>query len=64
MFIVNLANYIGRAHGKFFLWLSHKSEQNPWFAFFLTIMALYEVCEHLLGPTLAVLFATGHLNIK
>jgi hypothetical protein len=64
MFIINLANKIGRAHGKFFLWLSQKSESNPWIAALLTVVALYEICEHLLGPTLAVLFATGHLDIK
>lgn len=64
MFIVKLANKIGKAHAKFFMWLSKKSEQNPWFAFVLTIMAIYEIAEHLLGPTIALLFATGHIDIK
>ena len=64
MFIIKLANYIGKGHAKFFMWLSKKSEQNPWFAFILTIMALYEIAEHVLGPTVAVLFASGHLELK
>ena len=62
--MIKLANYIGRAHAKFFMWLSKKSEQNPWFAFILTVVAMYEIMEHLLGPTIAVLFATGHIDIK
>ena len=64
MYIVKLANYIGRAHGKFFMWLSQKSEQNPWFSLLLTILAIYEIVEHVLGPTVAILFASGHLELK
>ena len=60
--IVKLANKIGQAHGKFFMWLGHKAETNPWWAVALTVWALYEIGEHIAGPVMAVLYATGHLS--
>jgi hypothetical protein len=62
--VVRFANAIGRAHGKFFTWLGHKAETNPWWAVALTAWALYEILEHIAGPVLAVLAATGHLTLQ
>lgn len=62
--IVRFANGIGRMHGKFFVWLGHKAESNPWWAMALTLWALYEIMEHIAGPVLAVLYATGHLAVR
>jgi hypothetical protein len=62
--IVNFANSIGRAHGKFFTWLGQKAESNPWWALALTAWALYEILEHIAGPVLAILAATGHLTYQ
>ena len=64
MLILKLANGIGKTHAKFFMWLSQKSESNPWVASLLTLAALYEITEHLLGPTLAILYASGHITIN
>ena len=61
--IVKFANAIGRAHGKFFTWLGNKAESNPWWAVALTFWALYEIIEHIAGPIMAMLYATGHLSI-
>jgi hypothetical protein len=62
--IVKFANYIGQAHAKFFLWLGHKAETNPWWAVALTLWALYELVEHIAGPLMAVLWATGHMVVQ
>jgi len=62
--IVSFANKIGQAHGKFFTWLGHKAETNPWWAVALTAWALYEIFEHFAGPVIAVLWATGHVSVQ
>ena len=62
--IVKLANKIGQAHAKFFLWLSKKAESHPLWALGLTAWALYEVGEHIAGPLLAILWATGHVTVQ
>ena len=62
--IVAFANKIGQAHGKFFTWLGRKAESNPWWAVALTVWALYEIVEHIAGPILAILAATGHVSIQ
>ena len=62
--IVKIANEIGRAHSKFFTWLGQKAETNPWWAVALTAWALYEIGEHIAGPVLAVLWATGHVTVQ
>jgi hypothetical protein len=64
MFMVKIAHAVGRSHAKFFMWLGKKSEENPWFSVLLSLLALYEVAEHLLGPAMALLFASGHLELK
>ena len=61
--IVKFANSIGRTHGRFFTWLGQKAESNPWWAVALTVWALYEIAEHIAGPIMAILYATGHLSI-
>ena len=62
--IVGFATGIGKFHGKFFVWLGHKAESNPWWSVALTAWALYEIIEHIAGPILAVMYATGHLAVK
>lgn len=62
--IVKFANWIGSQHGKFFLWLGLKAQSNPWWAVALTLWALYEVLEHIAGPLMAVLWATGHMVVQ
>jgi hypothetical protein len=62
--IVNFANGLGRMHGKFFMWLGGKAETSPWWSLALTLWALYEIGEHIAGPAIAVLYATGHITIQ
>jgi hypothetical protein len=62
--IVKFANAIGKMHGKFFMWLGQKAESNPWWAVALTVWALYEIAEHIAGPLMAILWATGHVTIQ
>ena len=62
--IVKIANKIGQAHGKFFLWLSKKAESHPMWAIVLTVWALYEIFEHIALPTIALLWATGDIGVK
>jgi len=62
--IVEIANKIGQAHGKFFLWLSKKAESHPLWAVALTLWALYEIFEHIALPTIGVLWATGDLTLR
>ena len=62
--IVKFANKIGQLHGKFFMWLGRKAESNPWWAVALTVWALYEIGEHIAGPVMAVLYATGHMTFN
>jgi len=62
--IVRFANYIGQLHAKFFLWLGLKAQSNPWWAVALTVWALYEIGEHIAGPVMAIMYATGHLVVQ
>lgn len=64
MFLVDIANRIGKAHAKFFLFLSQKAETHPLWAIALTAWALYEIFEHIALPTLALLWATGDIGLK
>lgn len=63
-YIVAFSNNIGKWHAKFFMWLSHKAETHPIWAWALTFWAIYEIVEHIAGPAMAILYATGHLVIK
>ena len=62
--ITKLAEKISNFHSKFFMYLGNKAKTSKLFALILTLMALYEICEHILGPTLAALWATGHLTFN
>jgi hypothetical protein len=62
MFIVKIAQQIAATHARFFRWLATKAETNPLFAVLLTFMTLYEIFEHILVPTLAVMWATGKIS--
>ena len=64
MFVVDIANKIGQAHAKFFMFLSKKAESHPMWAVLLTVWALYEIFEHIALPTIAVLWATGDVGLK
>lgn len=63
--IVKLASTIGKLHGRFFAWLSVKAESHPMWALLLTLVALYEIFEHIVLPLLAGVYfylaATGKL---
>lgn len=61
---IKIAQKIAGAHARFFTWVSDQATKKPWFAVLLTVAALYEICEHLMGPALAVLWATGHLELR
>ena len=62
--IVKFANKIGQLHGRFFMWLGKKAESHPLWALALTVWALYEIAEHIAGPILAVMYATGYMTFK
>ena len=62
--IVKVANKIGQAHAKFFMWLSKKAESHPLWAVVLTVWALYEIFEHIALPTVALLWMTGDIGVK
>ena len=62
--IVKIADKIGELHARFFNWVGDKAKTSVWFAVLLTLIALYEICEHILGPTIAFLWATGQLQLK
>jgi hypothetical protein len=63
MFIVKIAQKIASYHARFFRWVAARAETNPWFSVLLTVVALYEIAEHILGPTFAVLWALGKVHI-
>ena len=60
--LVKIANYIGQAHSRFFLWLSNKSKASVWFALALTLYALYEIFEHIALPTIGILWAMDKVS--
>lgn len=60
--ILKIANIIGQAHSRFFLWLSQKSKASVWFALALTLYALYEIFEHIALPTIAILWSMGKVS--
>ena len=64
MFLIKIAQWIASKHAQFFTWVAGQAESKPWFAVLLTVAALYELIEHVLGPALAILWATGHIDFK
>ena len=60
--IVKIANYIGKTHATFFLWLSQKSQASVWFALALTLYALYEIFEHIALPVIAIMWGMGKVS--
>lgn len=62
--ITKISESIGRAHARFFTFIGEKAKTSKLFAILLTLVVLYEICEHILGPTLAALWATGHITFN
>jgi hypothetical protein len=62
--ITKLAETIGKAHGKFFSYLSSKAQTSKLFALLLTIVALYEIFEHIFVPIVAALWASGNITVN
>ena len=57
-----IANKIGLAHAKFFIFLGEKAKNSLLWTAVLSIWALYEIFEHFALPTIAVLWGTGKIS--
>ena len=45
-----IASYISNFHHRMFAYVSERAQASVWFAILLSIMALYELIEHLVIP--------------
>jgi hypothetical protein len=55
-----IAQYLSDFHQKMFAYVSERAAASVWFAILLSIMALYEVFEHIVIP--AALIAWAWMN--
>lgn len=52
-----IAEYISSFHHKMFAYVSERAKASVWFAILLSLMALYEVFEHIVIPVALIVWA-------